>query len=76
MTNGERQNINRFNLLPQTDWFSEREHSEWYHKVICFIASNRDVRLQKKFYECTDWLEVFKQYVLVYADEVSRASSM
>ena len=66
---GKRQDINRFNLLPQRDWFSETEHSEWYNKMICFIAANRDVRLQFDFYENTDFLEVFKQYIIVSADE-------
>jgi len=74
MVGGKRKEVNRFNLLPQDDWFSEQEHNEWYYKMICFIAANRDVRLQKEFYEHTDWLDVFKQYVLVYADEVSKQS--
>ena len=75
MIGGEQKDINRFNLLPQNDWFSEQEHSEWYCKMICYIASNRDVRLQNKFYESTDYLEVFKQYIIVYADEVSRQNA-
>jgi hypothetical protein len=67
--NNERRDVNRFSLLPQSDWFSETEHSEWYHKMICLIASNGDVRLQNEFYDDEDFLVVFKQYTLTSAYE-------
>jgi hypothetical protein len=72
---GDSVNISRFTLLPQQDWFSKTECDEWIDKMICYIAANKDVRLQFEFYENTDWVQVFKQYILVYCDELATHSS-
>ena len=69
---GQRVKINRFDLLPHKQYYQPEECAEYADLMVCYVAANRNVELQYKLYESTDILEVYKQYIIVLADDACR----
>lgn len=65
---GKAERISQFNLLPSGNVVNKQEAEWWRVQMICYVAANRDVRLAKEFFEDTDIIAVFKQYIIVKSD--------